>query len=492
MKVVDSLLRHHITTPDRVAFHESSREITYRDLFIEAERISRVLTYYGVRRGDRVALLLPRGIDSVCAIFGTLLTCGCYAPLDISNPETRLSYIVNDLQPRCIIGLGAKPKWCEDFHAKWLDISDMAFSQGSLQPDVDIVAQSDAEDLAAILYTSGSTGNPKGVCISCRAIDSFVTWSADAFCISASDRIASLTPFHFDLSLFDLFTVIHCGACTSFMPQTLTLAPKKLVSWLEESKITTWYTVPSILAFLAIRGGLTPESLPAMKQILFAGEVFPIKALTRLAEALVNTDLFNLFGPTETNVCTFWKVDRNRLQGMGAIPIGTSAGQAKLSIGESGELLVDGPCLMSGYWQAGTLQVFVGKWYCTGDLVSYNDRGELLYHGRMDRMIKSSGYRIEPAEVEAMIDRFEGVVGSVVFGEADSISGSRIVAVIAGDSIDLDALRRHLKSNLAPYMQPYRLVQVEVLPRLSNGKIDLKAIEEVNYSALKDGACTTQ
>jgi amino acid adenylation domain-containing protein len=479
MKVVDSLLRHNINTPDRVAFYESGQEITYRDLFIRAERISRVLANHGVRRGDRVAFLLPRGIDTACVIFGILQANGCYVPLDISNPESRLFYIVNDVQPRCIIGLGSKPRWCEASDTTWLDIEDPVFSEGSAASDADHVYRSGAEDLAAILYTSGSMGNPKGVCISCRAIDAFVTWSADAFHISASDRIASLTPFHFDLSLFDLFTVIHCGARTCFMPQTMTLAPGKLANWLEERRITTWYTVPSILAFLAMRGGLTPKSLPAMKRILFAGEVFPITALTRLAESLPNTELFNLFGPTETNVCTFWKVDCGRLQGMESIPIGKSACQAKLSIGESGELLVDGPCLMSGYWQAGALLAFAGKWFCTGDRVSYNDRGELLYHGRMDRMIKSSGYRIEPAEVEAMINRFEGVDGSVVLGKPDLISGSRIVAAVAGDNIDLEGLRLHLRTNLASYMQPYRLVQVDVLPRLSNGKIDLKAIEEV-------------
>jgi amino acid adenylation domain-containing protein len=479
MKVVERLIRHHDGEPDRVAFHELNQIITYRDLFIRAAGIAKVLTAHGLRRGDRVALLLPRGIDAACAIFGTLLVRGCYVPLDISNPVSRLSYILNDLQPHCIIGLGSEPKWCEASVAKWLDIHDAEFSGETHQSSADIGGHHPTEDLAAILYTSGSTGKPKGVCISYRAIDAFVSWSADAFSISPSDRIASLSPFHFDLSLFDLFTVIHCGARSCFIPQTMTLAPGKLVKWLEEREITTWYTVPSILTFITLRGGLSAESLPEMKRILFAGEVFPIKTLARMAESLPDTELFNLFGPTETNVCTYWKVERNRLEDMRAIPIGKSACQAELAIADSGELLVDGPCLMSGYWQKGALLPSVENWYGTGDRVSYNDRGELLYHGRMDRMIKSAGYRIEPAEIEAMIDLFEGVSGCVVIGVPDAISGSRIIAFVTGHNIELDGLRRHLKTNLASYMQPYRLVQVETLPRLSNGKVDLKSVAEM-------------
>jgi len=476
--VIDSLLQHQLYSPERIAFSESGKDIGYRDLFVRAEKIGTVLTHHGVRPGDRVALLLPRGIDAACAVYGTLFAGACYAPLDISNPESRLTYIVDDLQPRCIIGLGKRPQWCEALQAEWIDIHDPEFFDEAEPIDVNVIYRAGPEELAAILYTSGSTGNPKGVCISCRAIDAFVKWSAATFGLGAGDRIASLAPFHFDLSLFDLFTVVYCGAGSHFIPQTLTLAPGKLVNWLEENEITGWYTVPSILAFLAMRGGLNPERLPAMKRILFAGEVFPIAGLIRLAGALPHVELFNLFGPTETNVCTFWQVDRDRLDGMESIPIGQAACEAELTLADSGELLVSGPCVMSGYWSNGAMQERSSdSAFPTGDRVSCNELGEFLYHGRMDRMIKSSGYRIEPAEVEEIINRFDAVAGSVVIGEHDPISGQRLVAVVAGDALDMESLRIHLRNNLVSYMQPYRLVQVESLPRLSNGKIDLKAAE---------------
>jgi len=214
-----------------------------------------------------------------------------------------------------------------------------------------------------------------------------------------------------------------------------------------------------------------------MKRILFAGEVFPLPSLSKLTEALPNIDFYNLFGPTETNVCTYWQVDRERLSTLSSLPIGAAACESKLKVDESGELLVRGPCIMSGYWKNSDVEHTDYQWYHTGDRVSYNDRGELLYHGRMDRMLKSSGYRIEPAEIESVINRFAQIENSVVIGESDPISGNRLVAVVVGNDVDINSMRTHLKQNLAAYMQPYRFVQLSAMPLLSNGKVDYQAVK---------------
>ncbi len=475
MLVIDSLLRHQFYEPGRTAFSENGREVSYRSLFEHAERIRNVLLHHGVRPGDRVALLLARGIDAACCIYGTLFAGACYVPLDVQNPALRLSFIIGDVQPRCMIGHGERPQWCSSA-VEWIDINDPEFFEDEPEGDVDVIYRPGPEELAAILYTSGSTGNPKGVAISCRAIDAFVVWSSTTFGITDTDRIAALAPFHFDLSLFDLFTSVHCAAHTCFVPQSLTLSPAKLVAWLEEMAVTSWYTVPAMLAFLAMRGRLGPDRLPRMKRILFAGEVFPLPGLMKLADALPDVELYNLFGPTESNVCTYWPVMRHRLADLETIPIGGAACNAELMINDDGELLVSGPCLMSGYWQNGDVRAVDFPWYHTGDRVSYNELGELLYLGRMDRMIKSSGYRIEPAEIEVVINRFEQVQCSVVIGESDPISGQRLVAVVVGQGVELDGLRIYLKQNLATYMQPYRFVQLDALPLLSNGKVDHRAV----------------
>ena len=420
---------------------------------------------------------MPRGIDAALSIYATLFLGATYVPLDTQNPVTRLAYISNDVQPTCMIACQERPSWC-DTSIAWLDLNTLQTYDITEANSLKSYTNHSSEHLAAILYTSGSTGKPKGVAISAHAIEAFVDWSSETFQLCKTDRIASLAPFHFDLSLFDLFSSVYSGCSTYFIPQRLTMSPKKMVDWFEENTITTWYTVPSILSFMALRGGLNNKRLSAFKRILFAGEVFPLTNLIKLTKALPHVQFYNLFGPTETNVCTFWKVERSILEDIDTIPIGIAACSAALSISDEGELLVQGPCVMRGYWAHGRLQKNIDLWHHTGDKVSQNSNYDFLYHGRMDRMIKSSGYRIEPAEIEYHINQFEAVEESVVIGESDTISGQRLIAIVAGKAIDIPALRRYLKDKVASYMQPYRIIPCDFLPHLSNGKLDIQSLKK--------------
>jgi len=475
--MIKELLKHQRNSPHHIAFYEGERHINYQDFALQAQHISKVLQSHGVNHDSRVAIFMPRGIDAALAIYATLFLGAAYVPLDTQNPATRLAYISNDVQPTCMIGFDERPEWCHKSIA-WIDINQLPTYDITEVTNINHYTSHSSENLAAILYTSGSTGNPKGVAISARAIQAFVDWSSKTFHIQKDDHIASLAPFHFDLSLFDLFTTVSNAASTHFIPQRLTLSPKNLVDWFEEKTITTWYTVPSILNFLTLRGGLSNERLPAFKRILFAGEVFPLPNLIKLTKALPHIEFYNLFGPTETNVCTFWKVENSMLEDMDTIPIGIPACSADLSISDDGELLVQGACVMRGYWNNGCLQKNTDLWHHTGDKVSQNSNHDFLYHGRMDRMIKSSGYRIEPAEIEHHINQFEAVEESVVIGEADAISGQRFIAIVVGKAIDIPALRRYLKDKVASYMQPYRVIPCDFLPRLSNGKLDIQSLKK--------------
>ncbi len=474
MNVLDRFLTTSSQYPDRIAMQEKQHSISYQDFHIRACQLKSLLQQKGVHAGDHIAILLPRGCDAAIAIYGALFTGCCYVPLDIKNPTSRLQFIIQDANISCFIGTGTQPDWCAS-HA-WIDISQI---QDGDENDIDVIYRGHDHDIAAILYTSGSTGIPKGVAISHGAITSFSQWSRQSFDISENDIIASLAPFHFDLSIFDLFTSLSSGARTVFIPEGLTMFPSRLTHWLDEQRITTWYTVPSILSFFAMKGELDHTRLPELKTLLFAGEIFATPRLIELATLLPHVKMFNLFGPTETNVCTFWPVDRNRLSPDQAIPIGQAACLATLKIdGSNHELLVKGPCVTTGYWKDGKLEPVTDKgWYRTGDKVSINEYGEYLYHGRLDRMIKSSGYRIEPAEIEKTMNASPLIQISAVIAMPDPVSGSRIVAaMVASPDFDMPIFKQYLIAKLPAYMLPVQFKVIESIPILSNGKTDYQKL----------------
>jgi amino acid adenylation domain-containing protein len=460
--------------PDNTAFIEGERALSYRQVQQQVERLSIRLSEQK-KRPQRVAIAVDRGIDAAIAILAVLGAGACYIPLDLGNPAERLNFIIRDAAPHCILGIGPCPVWLDE-SALWLAIDeDPAPSPVMTRP-----SPIDSEALAAILYTSGSTGLPKGVALSHRALSNFVDWASDAFGIGADDRIASLAPFHFDLSVFDLFASLSRGAAVHFMPLNLTLSPSRLTAWLKDHRISIFYTVPSLLGFIALKGSLNTTGLPDLKTVLFAGEVFPTAVLKKLCALLPQVDFYNLYGPTETNVCCYWKVERKRLDNDRPIPIGHPACGAVLKIdGDTGELLVKCANNLSGYWQNGRLAVphTTGQYYPTGDKVSLNETGEYCYHGRLDRMLKCSGYRIEPAEIETAILKCPEVSHCAVVGVGDGAGGRRpAAAVVLKDGAEMEAIVRSVKQRLPAYMHPCRFIVLDSLPYLSNGKTDYQGL----------------
>ncbi|MEN8207136.1 MAG: AMP-binding protein [Pseudomonadota bacterium] len=474
-------LREH--APRQVLFAEADRQLDAQTLFVQAASLAAQLQAHGIGPGSNVALHLPRGLDAVVAVYGILLAGACYVPLNSHCPGNRNRLIVQDAGCRCVLVNDRVPSWIT---AAGLDTIDVTTVPG-LPPLADPVSVRNAEDHAAILYTSGSTGRPKGVVISQRAIAAFSDWSVSAFGLNREDRIASLAPFNFDLSLFDLFTVPAAAATTYFIPEQLKLAPARLADWLRQQAISTWYTVPSMLGLLTMKGGLGKQGLPRLRQVLFAGEVFPTPRLQQLCAFLPDTDFYNLFGPTETNVCLYWPVDKGRLDSIQPIPIGQSACQAKIAIDpEQGELLMKGPCLMSGYWQDGKAVPALdaqGRFH-SGDRVTLNAAGEYEYHGRLDRMIKSAGYRVEPAEIEQVLRALPGVLQAAVVGVPDRLSGTRIAAAVAVEGTDRSSLQAHASRQLATWMRPSFYLLMKDLPFLPNGKTDYQGISRAIEQAI--------
>ncbi len=475
MSLLSAFLRQCRVAPERFALCDGERRLSYRALQHDVTRLGIRLSAL-VEPGERVAVALDRGLDGAVVILAALQAGACYVPLDIKNPPNRLRFICDDADPQCIVGRGSRPGWLAQ-SAVWLDIETELPDEGdSALP----VASDDPEALAAILYTSGSTGTPKGVALSHRAMGNFAAWAAGTFAVGPGDRIASLAPFHFDLSVFDLFSSLSSGAAVHFVPARLTLSPSRLSAWLAEQGITVFYTVPSLLAFLALKGALATTPLPKLKTILFAGEVFPTPQLRRLCELLPKTAFYNLYGPTETNVCCYWPVARERLRDDRPIPIGIPACGADVKIAENGELLVKSPSNLSGYWQQNRLTEALDKggYYATGDKVTENEFGEYCYHGRLDRMIKCAGYRVEPAEIEAVIVHSADVIQCGVVGIGDQTSGRRpAAAVVLEPGADLTNVVQRCKRHLPAYMQPCKFIVLESLPCLANGKTDYRALQ---------------
>jgi acyl-coenzyme A synthetase/AMP-(fatty) acid ligase len=335
------------------------------------------------------------------------------------------------------------------------------------------------EDLAALLYTSGSTGHSKGVMLSHRAILAFVEWAVERLELGPDDRVSGVSPLHFDLSTLEIFGALAAGAQVCIAPSGASAFPETLARFLAIQQISCWYSVPSVLMRLA-EADLSAHDLSNLRQLPYAGEVFPSGALASLMRRIPAAHVHNFFGPTESNVCVAARVNEPPDAGM-SIPIGTPASGARVRIcdsegglvspGERGELWVSGPSVMSGYWDdpEGSARVLVDAagdtWLRTGDEVHSED-GLLWYHGRLDSMLKIDGFRLHPEEVERVICAQSGVVSAVV----RKLDG-RLHALVEAPGVESAVLSQACALSLPAYMRPGAIEVVDRLPRGGRGKL---------------------
>jgi amino acid adenylation domain-containing protein len=515
-------LIHHLleasaeARPDSVAVVDRDRTVSYGELDERANRLANLLRSLGVQKGDRVGLYLDKSIEAVLAIYGILKTGAAYVPLDAHAPAARLSYILQDAGVAVLLSTGAKAGSWEALleEGASLDsivvlddgpagdvpssprvlVADDVARCSSVRPDVGAIDF----DLAYILYTSGSTGTPKGVMLTHRNCLAFVEWAASEFEITADDRVSSHAPFHFDLSTFDLYAAALAGAPLVLVPPHVSAFPAELRRFIEQTGITVWYSVPSVLTMLVVRAGLGGGELPDVRLILFAGEVFPTAHLRRLMELLPHVRLANLYGPTETNVCTWWEVPPLPEDTTESIPIGRAIANVdvfaitddgrRAELGEIGELYVRGPTVMQGYVGdpvrtaerllpdpfGGLLRQPV---YRTGDLVQEMEDGSYRFLGRRDSQIKSRGYRIELGDIESALYAHPSVVECAVVAVPDDLVTNRLKAfVLARDSVTQSDLARFCAERIPQYMIPEEIEFRDSLPRTSTGKVNRHAL----------------
>jgi amino acid adenylation domain-containing protein len=356
-----------------------------------------------------------------------------------------------------------------------------------------------ADDLAYILYTSGSTGTPKGVMLSHANASSFLDWCAATFDLRPDDRCAAHAPLHFDLSVFDLFASCRAGATVVLIGEALGKDPARLGRFITDGRLSVWYSAPSILALLAQAGGLDRPGAAAPRLVLFAGEVFPIAALRRLRSLWPRAALWNLYGPTETNVCTAQPIpatipaDREAPYPIGPVcpplraRVVDEAG-CDVAPGALGELLIAGPAVMRGYFGRPelTARAFLRDqggtaWYRTGDLVSADAAGGFSFHGRRDRMVKKRGYRIELGEIESALYRHDGVDRAAVVARDDGagVSIAAFVALKPDRPRSIIAMKRHCTAYLPHYMVPDTIAFLPRLPTTSTDKVDYRQLQQM-------------
>lgn len=463
--------------PGAPAVSGPSGSVSYGELDAMADALAARLAGRGVRRGDRVVLWAGKTPATVAAMQAVLRLGAAYVPVDAGSPAVRAATIARDCSARAVL---TDPARLARISAELGPGTACETLGGPYEPAPALATATAPDDLAYILYTSGSTGTPKGVCLTHRNALAFVDWAHDLLEPAPGDRFANHAPFTFDLSVLDLYVAFRAGASVHLIPPELSFAPMQLVEFLHLQQISIWYSVPSVLALMMRHGGLLDRPAPAaLHTVLFAGEPFPIGQLRDLA-GWTGARMMNLYGPTETNVCTYHEVAQADLGRDRPVPIGTAAcgdrvwavrdDGAAAAAGEQGELVVDGPTVMAGYWG---LAPQVGP-YRTGDLVRVLPGGGFDYLGRRDQMVKIRGHRVELGEVEATLENHPDVADAAAVAVGEGVDTRLVVFVAPRDGRDLGVLglRRHLSENLPRYMVADEVRILSALPRTANGKID--------------------
>lgn len=481
--------------PGKIALEDNVKQLTYAEVKNQAMALATEIVKKGLFRKP-IAVLIDKSVDTLVALFAIAYSGNFYTVIDISMPMERMYKIFEVFQPALIV-INHKADFIIDQVEKYeyLYIEEsrqeieekMVYDQRSRMID---------EDLLYVLFTSGSTGIPKGVTICHRSVIDYIDWVVDEFGITEKDVFGNQAPFYFDNSILDIYASMKTGATLNIIPSILFSQPVKLLNYLLERRVSIIFWVPSALIIVANLHALKKVNLVGVLQkILFAGEVMPTKQLNEWRKYIPNALYANLYGPTEiTDVCVFYVVNR-QFSDSEALPIGKPMRNTEILVlneknelvrdQEIGELCVRGISLSKGYYnnQEKTNAVFVQNplnksyrdiIYRTGDLVHYNEFGELMYDSRIDFQIKHIGHRIELGEIEAAASSISGVQRCCCIYDEKR---KRIILYYEGKKND-EAIIEQLKMRLPEYMMPSRYVCIDQLPLNANGKIDRKQLKE--------------
>jgi len=516
-QAMEEAARRH---PQRPAISaDGGQRWTYRQLQCASQQRTQALLAAGMPAGARVGVWMPKSAEAIAALWAVLAAGGVYVPLDPLAPTARIEALAADC---ALWGLFADPARAERARAwrqppRWMGAAGDSGAPGDVGARPRRTAAPGAalghprtshprtsDDLAYILYTSGSTGVPKGVMLSHAHALNFIHWAGAAVGLRPGDRVASHAPLHFDLSIFDLWATLSRGAEVCLLDAVTARFPQAVAAWIAERQITVWYSVPSALVAMVPQLEALAGVEPGLRAVIFAGEVFPAPALAAWRAALPQASFHNWYGPTETNVCTHYQLPAGPPPQ--PLSIGYACPNFELALldddlqpvarGEAGYLWARGPGILTGYWgdAARTAAVTrtsaaaaggpLTRWYNTGDRARQGAGGELYFEGRRDALIKCRGYRISLLEVEQALETCPGVAQAAVLPVPDAAHATGLRAFLrpAGNAsgpgfaspppLTAPAVRRWLQERLPAYMVPEAIEICTELPTTSTGKID--------------------
>lgn len=515
MRFLESFFeRTAASAPDAIAVDDGGATVTYRDLDARVNRIAYFLIAEGVEPNDRVCILTGKNVHAYEAVLGILKAGACWVPLGADLPAERLRQLVHIIDPKFII---VEPKTLSDAKA----VRDVAgasvpllvlggtVSEGRLgisaeaelavqRSDRPSVEHRSPDDLAYIIFTSGSSGTPKGVMVLHRNITQFVDVCHDFFDIAEGSRFAHHSDLTFDPSLFDLFYGwARAGTVVPFNKPSYRINPALFI---KQGRINVWFSVPSAVANIVDSDGLKDPAMASVKHLLLTGEPVPAAVVRAWYDAYPDVTIYNVYGTTEMAIiCHWYKIPRD-LDPTRPVPVGVPLpgfdirlmdGDAVVPAGDIGECVGYGSQISPGYWAdpAETQARFVRHpldarlpqtCYRTGDLLRLRPDGLYEYCGRADNQVKVRGHRVELGEVEFALELHETVAEAAVVAckPLDSPQEAHLIAYVAGrEGATPDGLRRHLEERLPRYMIPSRIVVEPLpLPRNPNGKIDRRGL----------------
>ena len=501
--------------PNQEAFVFMNRSICYKELNEQTNQLANLLIELGVQKGDRVGIFMNRNLESAIAIYGILKAGAAYVPLDPDAPVKRTQFLIKDCQIAVLITALGKKRQVKEIVAGEIGITNVIGYKDDLDlnaiswEEVFLYSKEKAlvnvlgDDLAYIMYTSGSTGVPKGIMHTHNSGLSYAKLSADLYEVTHQDRIGSHAPMHFDISTFGYFTGPYAGATTVIVSDPHTKMPASLAQLMEKEKLTIWYSVPLALVQLLQSNCLESADLSTLRWVLYGGEVFPTKHLGTLMQLWDTCQFSNVYGPAEVNQCTFYTIP-SPPKDESSVPLGNVWKNTEMRIlngneelvekGEVGELLIRSVTMMKGYWNQKELTEksfykevvnanYEKVFYKTGDLVKLDDNDNLLFLGRKDRQIKIRGYRVELDDVVGVLTIHPSVHEVAVYtirNEKEELNIASAIILKEDQLATEEELREHLKQHLPKYAVPEIITIRKELPRTSNGKINHLKLQETS------------